>query len=625
MVETLLRDEWPDCRIHRAASRSEFEAALEFEQFDLILSDHHMPGFDGLKALARAREHCPGKPFVFISGTIGEERAIDAMRNGADDYVIKDRPARLVPAIQHALNRVEEGARRRRMEEALKQNQERFRQIAENVDDLIAVLDIDGRRVYLNPAYRTVLGDSEKLRGTSAFAEIHPEDRARVEAAFHQTVQTGIGHRLEYRFVLEDQSIRYIESQDNVLRHPTGVVSNVLVVSRDVTARRAAEQRLREQASLLDKARDAIIATDLNHRITYWNTSAERILGWSAAEAQGRDLRELGLEMDAKRFATARSQVMTKGEWHGQFQVKAHSGSRVDLTSGWTLVRDGDGNPQSILLINTDVTESKQLEMQLLRSQRAESMGTLTGGVAHDLNNVLAPILMGAELLKMVAVDDGTKRIVNSIEASAQHGAALVKQLLGFARGTEGERIQVQPKRMLSEVGTLLRQAIPPRIKVNVDIKGEPPAVLADSTQLKQLLLNLCFNARDATPGEGTLTLGTEVASLTEDQARAMPEGRAGTFLHLSVADTGSGIPPEILDRIFDPFFTTKEVGKGTGLGLSMVRGIIKGHEGFLHVESTVGVGTTFHLYLPYPEPGRGTATPFNGKPAVKAEAAGVR
>jgi PAS domain S-box-containing protein len=531
--------------------------------------------------------------------------------------VIKDRPARLVPAVRQALSRVEETARRRRVEEALRQNQERFRQIAENVADMIAVLDLTGRRVYNNPAYRDILGDPEALRGTDSFEEVHPDDRERVRAAFAETIRTGVGQRLEYRFLLRDGSIRYIESQGSVIRHADGHVANVLVVSRDVTARRAAELQLREQASLLDKAADAIIALDRDHRISYWNASAERIYGWTAADVRGRDLRELGLEADPATYAAAHAQVLAKGEWHGQFRLRAREGSRVEVASTWTLVLDAAGQPHSILRIDTDITEAKLLETQLLRAQRAESMGTLTGGIAHDLNNVLAPILMGAGLLRTMSLAKEATRIVDTIEASAEHGAALVRQLLGYARGTEGERVAVPPKRLLEDLAGLLRQTMPANVTVQLDLLGEPRPVLADATQLKQLLLNLCINARDAMPAGGTITLSAEEEMIDEDRARTMAESSTGPHLHLRIADTGCGIPPEIVDRIFDPFFTTKAAGKGTGLGLSMVRGIVKGHRGFLHLESSVGAGTTFHIYLPTLEApaSRGvSAAPFRGK-----------
>jgi PAS domain S-box-containing protein len=602
MVASLLREQWPDCLIKRVASRAEFESALQFEDFDLILSDHQLPGYDGLRALELTRSQRPEKPFVFLSGTIGEERAVDAMKQGADDYVIKDRPARLVPAVRQVLARVAEVTRRRVAEEALRQNQERFRQIAENVADMIAVLDLSGVRIYNNPAYRNVLGDPEALRGTDSFVEIHPDDRERVRAVFAETVRTGIGRRINYRFLLPGGAVRYIESQGSVIRRADGQIANVLVVSRDETERRAAELQLQEQASLLDKARDAIITTDLEHRIAYWNASAERIYGWKAAEVYGRDLRELGLGIDPARFATARSEVLAKGEWRGHFRLQSRRGTQVHIASTWSLVVDPSGAPRTLLLIDTDLTEEKKLEAQLLRAQRLESIGTLTAGITHDLNNALAPILMGAELLQAQDLSPAAVQMVRGIETGAQHGAALVRQLLGFARGTEGERAGLNTNVFVEEVGTLLRQTLPSRIKLETVFAPDLAPLQADATQLKQVVLNLCINACDAMPDGGRITFSARNVVVDDTLARRVPDGSPGPHLLLQVADTGTGIPADILDRIFDPFFTTKEVGKGTGLGLSMVRGIVKGHGGFLHVESTVNAGTTFHIYLPVAE-----------------------
>ncbi|MES2692733.1 MAG: PAS domain S-box protein [Verrucomicrobiota bacterium] len=598
-VETLIHDEWPECSIHRIASRKEFESALEFDQFDIILCDHQMPGFDGMRALEQARIQRPDKPFVFISGTIGEERAIEALKRGADDYVIKDRPARLVPAIRQALDRNEQSAHRRRIEESLRQNQERFRQITESVADMIAVLDREGHYIYHNPAHASLLGSLDKLRATAPFAEIHPDDRERVREVFHGTVRTAAPQRLEYRLLLRDGAERFLESQFGVLRSATGEVENVLVVSRDVTERRAAELRLREQASLLDKARDAIVASDLEHRVTYWNASAERIYGWTAEEVAGRDLRTLDLDTNPQALASARLQVLEKGEWHGELPRRSRHGTKVHIATRWSLVRDATGQPRAILSIDTDITASKQLETQLLRSQRAESIGALSSGIAHDLNNMLAPILLGTELLRMEPLSPTGQRFVDSIFASAKHGADLVRQLLTFARGSDGARVQVPPKMLLDEVFALLRQTLTSRIDLQLDAPAALGPILADATQLKQLLLNLCINARDAMSGAGSIVIGARDVVVDEAQARTMPEGRAGAHLHLRVSDTGTGIPPEIVDRIFDPFFTTKPVGKGTGLGLSLVQGIVKGHGGFLHVESKLGAGTTFHIFIP--------------------------
>ncbi len=599
LVELMIRREWPACGISRVSSVDEYRTALAGGGFDLILSDYTLPGFDGLLALELARTLSPATPFIFISGTIGEERAVEALKRGATDYVIKDRPSRLIPAIRQAFALLEEAQRRRRTEEALREQQERFRQITENVAELIAVLDLEGRRTYVNPAYRGVLGEVSRLIGSDSFQDIHPGDRARVRAVFAETVRTGVGQRLEYRFRLADGRVRHIESQGSVLRDPDGRIVNVLVVSRDVTARREAEARLREQASLLDKARDAIIATDLDHRIAYWNTSAERLYGWKAVEVYGHKLEDLNLGYDAARFAEARASLLASGEWRGDFLMRTKAGEAVMVESTWSLVVEDSGQPRSILFIDTDVTEKKKLETQLLRAQRMESIGTLAGGVAHDLNNVLTPILMAIDLLGAKATGRDERQLIEKTKASALHGAALVQQLLAFARGADGQRAKVDAGQTIHDLEGLVRQSLPRSIQFSVHLGAGLWPLQADVTQFKQVLINLCLNARDAMPAGGRLELKAHNATVDAGLARLHPGAHAGPHLRVTVADTGMGIPANILERIFDPFFTTKAAGKGTGLGLSMVAGIVKSHGGFVQVESEVGRGAAFHLYFP--------------------------
>ncbi len=598
LIALVIQREWPACRISHVSDSMEYRAALERGGFDLILSDYSLPGFDGLSALALAQAHCPRTPFLFLSGTIGEERAVEALKRGATDYVIKDRPSRLVPAIRQALALLDEAERLRRTEAALRENEERFRQITENVAEMIALVDPNGRRVYLNPAYRE-WGDPADLVGTDAFREIHPDDRDRVRASFAQTIGTGAGRRGEHRMVLPDGRVRQIECQSSVLRDSAGVVVNVLLVSRDITERREAEARLREQASLLDRARDAIIATDLDHRIAYWNASAERLYGWKASEVYGHRLDQLDLGFDQARFAAARAQLLATGEWRGDFRLRTRNGETVLVESTWSLVVENNGRPRSILSIDTDVTERKKLETQLLRAQRMESIGTLAGGVAHDLNNVLTPILLSIDLLgsKMTTTED--RRLIEKTKASASHGAALVQQLLAFARGAEAKRTQIDLPRALNDLQSLIRQSLPPSIQLTVQCEDDTWPIQADTTQFNQVLINLCINARDAMPHGGRITIATRNTTVDAALAGVNPGASAGPCVRISVIDNGSGIPPAILEKIFDPFFTTKAAGKGTGLGLSMVAGILKNHGGFVQVESDSGRGTTFHLFFP--------------------------
>ena len=598
LIHTLIRKEWPECEIERLETRDTFERALG-NQVDLILSDFSLPSFDGLSALSIVRQRRPGTPFIFISGTIGEELAVQALKNGAIDYVLKDRMSRLIPAMHRALAESRDHMRRREIEDALRESQERFQQITENVADLIAVLDAQGRRVYNNPAYKNLLGDPNALRGSDSFQDIHPEDRDRIKSLFQETVRTGVGKRAEYRFLLRDGTVRYIESQGSVIRDAQGAVSNVLVVSRDVTERRKAEERMREQASLLDKARDAIFVSDLNQRISYWNASAESLFGWTATEAMGQSVQGLLFPQDTFRVTEVMDELISAGQWQGELRPQTKTGRSVVVESRWTLVTDAVGTPKSILLINTDITERKKLEVQFLRAQRMESIGTLAGGIAHDLNNVLTPILVAAQVLQPHVRTPEDRQLLETIEKSALHGASLIKQVLLFARGAEGEHVALQVRHLITDMEKMLRETLPRSITIQTMVDRELSLVKGDSTQLSQVLMNLCVNARDAMVTGGEIAIAAKNTMVSSELARVLPGCRPGPHVMISVEDTGSGIPAEYLDRIFDPFFTTKELGKGTGLGLSTVLGIVKGHGGAVRVHSQLGQGTRFEIYLP--------------------------
>ena len=436
--------------------------------------------------------------------------------------------------------------------------------------------------------------------------------RAKIEAALKEAVEAARPYDLELELV----SAKGVPKWVRTIGHP--VVENGQVVRvhgsfQDITERRRAEERIREQAALLDRASDAIYVTAMDCTVLYWNPAAERIYGWRAAEAVGRKTSELN-SVDEHLVADAVAQILEKGEWTGERRQSTKAGRTVEVLSRLTLLRDDQGQPQSILVINTDITERKELEARFLRAQRLESLGALASGIAHDLNNVLAPIMMSTPLLRESVRDDTARSLVGMVETSAQRGAEIVRQVLTFARGSMGERIVLQPKHLVRDMLKMVAETFPKNLQVEDRSGKDVWTVEGDATQLHQALMNLCVNARDAMPEGGRLGLGVENVTLDGAIAAQMPGAAAGRYVRFRVTDTGHGIPPEVQGRIFEPFFTTKGVGKGTGLGLSTVLGIVKGHGGFAHVDSRVGRGTTFDLFFPA---SAGTAVRISSPPST--------
>ena len=365
----------------------------------------------------------------------------------------------------------------------------------------------------------------------------------------------------------------------------------------EIAERKRMEETIREQAALLDKARDAIYVTDLEHRISYCNKSAEELYGWGAAEIIGKRIEILYEELS--HFSEAVRELKAKGEWNGELQHVAKDGCQLLVHSRWTLVSSNEEEPKSILVINTDITEKKKLESQFLRAQRMESIGTLAGGIAHDLNNVLTPILMAVQILREQHPNEQAERMLATLESNTKRGAAIVKQVLTFARGVRGEHMALQPKHLIKEISDIVQSTFPKSVRLITNIPSNLMAVNGDVTQLHQVLLNLCVNSRDAMPEGGNLTISAEDMFLDENYARMNLDAKEGHHVVLRVQDTGEGIPATIIDKVFDPFFTTKEIGKGTGLGLSTAHAIVKSHGGFVQIYSEPGKGTEVKVYLP--------------------------
>ena len=394
----------------------------------------------------------------------------------------------------------------------------------------------------------------------------------------------------------ETQLLKQLANQVAIAIHQASLYQQVQL---QLLERRQAEAKNQDQAMLLDVATDAIVVRDLNHQITFWNQGAARLYGWSAEEVCGKAAADLLYREAPSNLPEIYQTVLVTGQWQGELIQLTKTQTEVTVASRWTLVRYANGQPKAFLIVNTDITQKKLLERQFLRAQRLESIGTLAGGIAHDLNNVLAPILMAVPLLEMQPESAKRQKWLDVIEASARRGASLVKQVLSFARGSEGEQSLLEVKHLIHEIKQIAEETFPKAINVMIHIPNDLWMVWSDVTQLHQILMNLCVNARDAMPHGGILRISAENIELDESTAKLHLGAHAGFYLVITVADTGTGIAAPIIDRIFDPFFTTKKIGQGTGLGLSTVMSIINSHHGFMTVSSQVGEGTEFKVYLP--------------------------
>lgn len=373
-------------------------------------------------------------------------------------------------------------------------------------------------------------------------------------------------------------------------------------LEEEIQQHKQAQQKISEQAALLDIATDAIFVQDLSNNIVFWNKGAERLYGWEANEAIGKNVLELLYKEISPEIQEPLQNITYTGDWLGELSQVTKDGKNLTVTSRWTKVLDCNGQLKSILVVNTDITEKKLLESQFLRAQRMESLGVLAGGIAHDLNNVLTPILMAVQLLETKLNDSQSQQWLQILENNVNRGADLIKQVLSFAKGISGERTTIQISHLIQEIKQLASETFPKSIRINTNIKSDLKTVLGDATQLHQVLLNLVVNARDAMPQGGVLKIEANNIYIDEHYARVNIDSKVGDYILISVSDTGIGIERNILERIFEPFFTTKELGKGTGLGLSTVVGIVKSHGGFINVYSEVGKGTEFRIYLPSSE-----------------------
>ena len=455
-------------------------------------------------------------------------------------------------------------------------------------------VDLSTGGVWASPEALRIYGLGDAFsRLTDIQKIVVAEHRPLLDSKWTGLLERGEPYDVEFRIRRPSDGslvdIHSVAEYDSASRAVFGII-------RDVTDEKRTEARVHQQAALLDIANDAIYVRTLDHRITFWNKGAERLYGWAAEEVVDRQTSNLFAGGDGQN-EKIQSSLLAEGSWTGERTHSTKDGREVTVLARMTLIRDDAGAPQAVFAINTDISEHKRLEAKFLRAQRLESLGSLASGIAHDLNNVLAPIILSIPLLKMDASKD-TIAVLDTIESSARRGAEVVKQVLTFARGVPGERTTVALSPILGETIKMASETFPKNIAISWPDRRPIWPILGDATQVHQAIMNLMVNARDAMPQGGRLTLNADNLA-AQDMAAGETEETPGSFVRIRVSDTGVGIPASKVDKIFDPFFTTKPPGQGTGLGLSTVLGILRSHGGFVRVHSKEGLGTTMALYFP--------------------------
>ena len=589
------------------STREDFLARVQERLYDVVLADNRLPDWSGMDALDLLRRHGKDIPFLLVTGTLGEEAAVDCIKRGVTDYILKGNLARLPVAVQRALAEKALREERARAEAALRESEVLYRTLFETAPDAIALFDADFRIVGVNQRAVELYGyeSKEEVLGETDLKFLAPEDRPRAIENRKLLLETGGYRDIEYTALKKDAMPFPIESSLSVIRDPEGRIRGMISLSRDLTQRKQAEEALLRSElryrSLVENSTYGIYRATPEGQFLDVNPALVRMLGYdSAAELLHADLpREVFSDPNAG--SQMLEQLRQAGRIEGlEAEWKRKDGAEITVRLSGRAVAGEQGGLEAIEMIAEDVTERRAMEKCLRQAQKFEAIGQLAGGIAHDFNNVIGAILGWAELGQEQATPDSPLQgHFRHIREQAERAAGLTRQLLAFARRQILEPRPINLNQTITDVLSLLENVLGKHIEISTILAPDQGVVRADPTQIEQVLMNLCLNARDAMPRGGRLVIQTQDVEIDAEFCQLHSYVQAGRYALLSVSDTGSGMDARTIEHIFEPFFTTKEPGKGTGLGLATVYGVAKQHGGFVQVQSEVGRGSTFQVYLP--------------------------
>ena len=494
-----------------------------------------------------------------------------------------------------------------RIRRRLIESEEIFRLISENAADMIAVVDAGGNRLYNSASYERVLGYSvEELKSTSAFDQIHPDDIPKVKGAAEETRRTGIGNTIEYRMRHKNGSWRVFESTASIIYSPKGPTGKLVIVNRDVTERREAVEALKRSEasfrSVVEHAPYGICRADRQGNLLEANPALHRMLGYEGPNALLSKNLSVDIFSDPQDFARL-SQLLDSSSDFRDVEIawRKLDGSPLTVQCSGRRISESTHFEGFVELFAQDVTERMILERQLRMAGKMEAIGRLSGGIAHDFNNLLGVIIGYSKLIKQRVSPQQAElaEFAEEVEKAGQRAAALTRQLLAFSRQQILTPTVVDLNALVADMQKMLPRLIGEDLALEIDLESDLGTVKADRSQIEQVIMNLAVNARDAMPDGGTLRIETANTEIDDLYARHHAGARPGRYVLLSVSDTGTGMSPETVTHIFEPFFTTKELGKGTGLGLATIYGIVKQSGGYIWVDSELGKGSSFKIFLP--------------------------